>query len=111
MRANPTTIFVTFLPSILIILLSVLSFSEVTANIKGLFILSLLLIFPILFVLQGVACALGKGSLVVSLLFSTITFIVILIIYLNSSALIYIFIYIVSGLIGYGIIKLFQKNK
>ncbi|MDE5413524.1 hypothetical protein [Alkalihalobacterium chitinilyticum] len=110
MKFKPGAIITTFLPSVIMIVLSVLSFSAVHANFKGLFILSLILIFPILYALQGVACAFGKSSLLVSLLVTTLTFVLILIIYLNSSALIYILIYNISGFISYGIVKFFRSN-
>lgn len=110
MKSNLAAIITAFLPSVIMIVLTALSFSDVHANLKGLFILSLILIFPILYVLQGVACALRQSYLLVSLLVSTITFVAILIIYLNSSALIYILIYNGSGLIGYGGVKFFRKN-
>ncbi len=100
-------------PSVFMVLISVLSFTNIlplsNIDLKGLFVISLVLLFPVLFLIQGILCALNGTNVWLSFVMSVITFIVLLMIYLNSSAMIYILIYLISGLIGYGMVKLFSR--
>lgn len=76
---------------------------------KGLLVTSLLLYYPILFLLQGSVAALMKTNIFLSLGVSIAIFIIILIIWLNSSAIIYIFAYSIIFLIGYGLTHTIRK--
>lgn len=93
------------LPSILMFSLAVISFTDIlnTMDAEGIFIIGLLLLFPLLFLGQGIACGRGKGNIVLSLLVSTVTFVIIILIYLNSTALFYVAPYLVVGLFGFGL--------
>lgn len=94
-------------PSIIMFLITVAAFSNMKTNFsfdwKGLFIISLILGFPILFLIQGVASAISKINILLSLGISALSFLGLLIIYLNDSALVYILVYLIVGVIGYGI--------
>lgn len=76
---------------------------------KGLLLTSILLYYPILFVLQGSVAALLKTNIFLSLGISIAVFIIILIIWLNSSAIIYIFAYLIIFLIGYSLTHSIRK--
>lgn len=98
-------------PSILMISLAVISFTDILniMDAKGIFIIGLLLLFPLLFLGQGIACGRGKGNFVLSLLASTVTFVLIILIFLNSTALFYIILYLVVGLFGYGLARFTKR--
>jgi hypothetical protein len=100
------------LPAILMISLAVISFTDILNAIdaKGIFIIGLLLLFPLLFLGQGMACGRGKGNIVLSLLVSTVTFVIIILIFLNSSALFYIVLYILVSLFGYGLARFTKRS-
>jgi hypothetical protein len=70
---------------------------------KGIFLSSLIFIFPLLFLLQGVISGIDNTNIFISIGISLLTYIILMFIYLNSSAFIYAFIYLVFGLIGYSI--------
>ena len=78
---------------------------------KGIFILSLILLFPLLFLLQGIISAVNNTNVLLALGISTLDFIILMMVYLNDSASIYILIYLVFGLIGYIITKSIIKIK
>lgn len=69
----------------------------------GFILNSLVIYFPLLFLLQGVVCALLRANLFLSLGVSLIAFIIVVFVWLNSSAAIYLILYISVWLIGYGI--------
>lgn len=105
-----TILFPTFFMTILMILFS---FSNETKGVdfKGLLIISLIFIFPLLFLLQGIKSSINNTNIIMSIGVSIFTFIVFMIIYLNSSAIMYIFIYLVFGAIGYILTNYIMKNK
>lgn len=94
-------------PSIVMSLITMLSCSLMTKNFyfdwKGIFIISIVLVFPLLFLIQGVASVLSKTNVFLSFGVSVLTFLMLMIIYLNGSSLIGILIYLIVGFIGYGI--------
>lgn len=104
-------------PAIIMILIAVLSFSNMRNNFhldwKGILIISMILGFPLLFFIQGIMSSISKTNIVLSLGISLVTFLMILIIFLNDSALLYALIYLIAGVIGYGIgyISLKIKSK
>ena len=87
------------------ILITIVSFTNMLnfngIDFKGLFIVSLILLFPLLFLLQGIVCALSNNNVFLTLGVSILVFIILMMIYLNSSAFIYILIYLIFGIIGY----------
>jgi hypothetical protein len=102
-------------PLLFMTVITVISFSNMLdfngIDFKGIFILSLILLFPFLFLLQGIICAINNTNIFLSLGVSILNFIILLIIYLNDSAVIYIFIYLTFGAIGYLITKSIAKIK
>lgn len=98
-------------PTILMISLAIISFTDIfdTLDANGIFMIGLLLLFPLLFLAQGIACGRGKGNIVLSLLVSTVTFVMITLIYLNSSTLFYIVLYLFVGLFGYGLARFTKR--
>lgn len=106
---NRIKMITTFFPSFIMVSLVIISYTNLL-DTKGLFILGLLLLFPILYLGQGVACAFNKGNIVVSLLVSTITFVIITMVFLNVTALMYLFLYFFIALFGYGISIFSRKN-
>lgn len=102
-------------PSLMMILMSVISFTDILSfsdiDLKGLFIISLVLFFPILFIAQGIACALTKSNVFTALIISNLTYLVIMFIFLNDSAMGYILYYSIAYFIGYFLSKLILKLK
>lgn len=76
---------------------------------KGISILSLVLLFPLLFLVQGIVSAKTNTNIFLSLGISTIDFILLMAIYLNFSAWFYTVIYLLFGIIGYALSKRFSK--
>ncbi|WP_078427937.1 hypothetical protein [Alkalihalobacterium alkalinitrilicum] len=109
MKVNGTQMIVTYFPAIIIFLISLVSFTTTHPNLKGLFIISLLVIFPLLYFIQRIVCSVFKVNFLYSLFISTMAFLIVLLVFLNSSAIIYIFMYIVTGILGYGLVKLAQE--
>lgn len=92
-------------PSILMILATIISFGEISfishLDVEGFFVLSLVLIFPTLIFMQGILSSKNRINIFLSLGISLVTFIVIMVICLNTSASIYIGVYIISWSLGY----------
>ncbi|RDY26539.1 hypothetical protein CHL78_012865 [Romboutsia weinsteinii] len=101
-------------PSILMILATIISFGEISfishLDVKGFFVLSLVLIFPTLIFMQGILSGKNRINIFLSLGISLVTFIVIMVIYLNTSASIYIGVYIISWSLGYFLSKLLFRK-
>ncbi|MDR5586357.1 MULTISPECIES: hypothetical protein [Clostridium] len=101
-------------------LLTVISFTNMDVyntkgiDFKGLFIISLLLLFPLLFLIQGILCAVNNTN-IVNLIFSfgvsILDYIILMKIYLNDSAFEYVLIYSVLWIIGYTITYIVKKIK
>lgn len=114
-RCIITVLFPAFFMTIIVIV----SFSNMSnfngIDYKGIFILSIILLFPLLFFLQGIICPISNTNVFLSLGVSILNFIILMMVYLNDSALIYIFIYIACGAIGYlisnSIVKRLSKYK
>jgi hypothetical protein len=92
---------VLFVPFFLF-LISIINFSNFI-NSKDFLIFSLIIIFPLLFLIQGIlnAIYLKKEKAIVNLLISLGSFILIMLIFLNSSAFIYVIIYSIFYTIGF----------
>lgn len=97
------------IPVIIMFVLAYSSFAiEDDLLATGLILNSLIIYFPVIFLIQGIVCALLRSNVFMSLGISALAFIVVLIIWLNSSAIIYIFVYLVIGFIGYGVTRWLQ---
>ncbi|MBN1038875.1 hypothetical protein DVW12_09180 [Clostridium botulinum] len=120
MYIKKKNIIIIFFPAILMSLLTVISFSNMDVynttgiDFKGLFILSLLLLFPLLFLIQGILCAVNNTN-IVNLIFSfgvsILDYIILMKIYLNDSAFEYVLIYSVLWIVGYTITYIVRKIK
>ena len=106
---NKLKLITTFLPAFVMLSIALLTFTNIIDS-KDLFVIGLLLIFPILYLAQGMACGSGKGNIYISLLVSTITFIIITMLFLNATAHMYLFLYLIVGLFGFGISVFSRKN-
>ncbi len=99
-----------FMTIITMILFSnMFSFSEI--NIKEISIVSLILLFPLLFLIQGILSAVNNINILFTLGVSILNFIILMIVYLNDSAFIYILIYLAFGIVGYIITNIIVKVK
>jgi len=78
---------------------------------EGIVILSLLFLFPLLFLLQGIFSALSSTNVFLSLGVSILCFIILMMVYLNDSAALYILIYLVIEFLGYSSTKFILKIK
>jgi hypothetical protein len=97
-------------PSIIMITITLISFTHPTdyLNLKSLFIISLLLLFPIIFLIQAILSVTYKTNYLWSLSISSLTFITIIFLYMNFTALPYLLFYIILGLFVY---YLKRKNR
>ena len=91
-------------------LITILSFSDINIGIrtwidyKVFFIISLVVLFPLLFFIQGSVCAINKTgiiSVILSITVSIVDYMILMYVYLNDSAFGYIIFYFVAWIIGY----------
>lgn len=105
------------IPAAIIFLLAAFSFSNVLSFEKGkdLFIISLLIINPALFIKNGIYTARHNLQPLLGFIPSIISFSLVYVLWLNPSALIYFAIYTLVYSAGYGFIQfdrhLNQKNE
>lgn len=104
-----TVLFPTFFMTIITITASVPN--NINLDFKSILVLSLLLIFPLLFLLQGIICALGNNNVFLSLGASILDFYILSTIYFKGSAFFYVPIYLILGTIGYLTAKFIFKFK
>lgn len=101
---------VLFLPAIIIFSLTIISVFNIFIDGKGLMIISLLFIFPIVFIFQGALTRYYKYNLIISILISTVAILAIIFIFLNSSALVYFFLYFILWFLAYGAVAFYKKK-
>lgn len=102
-------------PALFMTIITIVSFSNIFnfngIDSKGIFIVSLIALFPLLFFIQGIISAVNNTNVLLSLGVSILNFIILMIVYLNNSAFIYILIYLAFGVIGYIITHIIEKIK
>lgn len=102
-------------PTLFMTLITVVSFQHMlnytSLDFKGIFLISLIFLFPILFFIQGITCAITRTNIFLALGVSILDFIILLFVYLNDSAFVYNIIYIVFGIGGYLLTKFSFKNR
>ncbi|MBU8878673.1 hypothetical protein BGM26_06675 [Bacillus sp. FJAT-29790] len=100
-------------PAIVIIIIGYVSFTDVFIQQTDhkYFFITLIIIYPALFLLQGVITAILKSNILISLGISSLGYFITIFIWANSSAIGYIFVYLLFGFLGYGVVRLFQKRK
>lgn len=113
MKLSKYSMFSMVLPAILMLLVGYLTLTDIlgTQTDHTYFLLALIIIFPIIFLIQGIFSAILKDNIWVSLGISTFMFIVIMFLWLNSSAAGYIIFYVLIGFIGFGMVRLLSKRK
>ena len=120
------TIAITLFPAIytiIIIFLTILSSTSLNATgaldfVKGIMVISLVVLFPLLILIQAIVSALNRINIFVSLgvsILATMLYIIVLHTYdtrgLSSSMYHYSKIYLMSGIVGYVVGKLIYKFK
>ena len=120
------TIAITLFPAIytmIIIFLTILSSTSLNATgaldfVKGIMVISLVVLFPLLILIQAIVSALNRINIFVSLgvsILATMLFIIVLHTHdtrnLFSTMYHYSKIYLMSGIVGYVVGKLFYKFK
>ena len=99
-------------PSLIMILISIISLIDIShMDLKGLFIVSIVVLFPLLILIQGMLVSLNKTNIILALLTSILTFIGVMLILMQTFEIIYIRYYIISFAIGYLISKILMKLK
>ena len=99
-------------PSSIMILISIISFMDIShMDLKGLFIVSIVVLFPLAILIQGIFVALNKTNIILALLISILTFIGVMFILMKTFEIIYIEYYTISFAIGYLISKNLMKLK
>ena len=93
-------------PSLIMILISTISSHM---DLKGLFIISIVALFPLSILIQGIFVVLNKANIILALLTSILTFIGVMFILMKTFEIIYIEYYIISFVIGYLISKILIK--
>lgn len=100
-------------PTLFMTIITIVSFQNMLnfngIDFKGIFIISLILLFPILFLIQGILCAINNTNIFLSLGVSILDFIILMFVYMNESAFIYNLIYLIVGIIAYFITKSIKK--
>jgi len=96
----------TLFPSLIMILISIISSYM---DLKGLFIISIVALFPLVLLIQGIFVALNKTNIILALLTSILTFIGVMFIVMKSFEIIYIEYYTISFVIGYLVSKILMK--
>ena len=96
----------TLFPSLIMILISIISSYM---DLKGLFIISIVALFPLVLLIQGIFVALNKTNIILALLTSILTFIAVMFILMKAFEIIYIQYYTISFVIGYLVSKILMK--
>ncbi|OAB37045.1 hypothetical protein PMSD_09580 [Paenibacillus macquariensis subsp. defensor] len=112
---NKRNIIVILFPALVMAIIAIITFTQMFGlsdlNAKSLIIAGLVLIFPVLFVLQGVLCAVTRSKVILSIVVSIVTYIIIMFVFLNSSAFVYLIVYLGMWAIGYWIGKYMIRSK
>jgi len=112
---NKKKIIVMLFPALVMASISITSSTQMFGlsdlDAKSLILAGLILIFPVLFVLQGVLCAVTRSKVILSLTVSIVTYIIIMFVFLNSSAFVYVIVYVGMWIIGYWIGKYMIRSK
>ncbi|EPY2278566.1 hypothetical protein ACXAT3_003939 [Clostridium sporogenes] len=100
-------------PTLFMTIITIVSFQNMLdfngIDFKGIFIIALIILFSVLFLIQGILCAINDTNIFLAFGISILDFIVLIFIYMNESALIYNLIYLIFAIIGYLIAKSIKK--
>lgn len=103
-------VFGNFIPMITMLVIVILGF---VLGFKGLFIIGIVGIIPISFFIEGVMCSRKNIGWIIPLLVSLIAFFIVIIVFMNDSANVYLKYYAIAYILGYLLEKLISvlKNK
>lgn len=103
-------VFGNFIPMITILVIVILGF---VLGFKGLFIVGIVGIIPISFFIEGVMCSRKNIGWIIPLIVSLIAFFIVIIVFMNDSAYVYLKYYAIAYILGYVLEKLISvlKNK
>ncbi|MGX4600191.1 hypothetical protein [Faecalimicrobium sp. JNUCC 81] len=103
-------VFGNFIPMITMLVIVILGF---VLGFKGLFIVGIVGIIPISFFIEGVMCSRKNIGWIIPLLVSLIAFFIVIIVFMNDSANVYLKYYAIAYILGYVLEKLISvlKNK
>ena len=103
-------IFGNFIPTITMLVIAIISYFF---RFKDLLIVGIVGIIPISFFIEGVMCSRKNIGWIIPLLISLITFFIVIIVFMNDSANVYLKYYLVVYILGYLLEKLISvlKNK
>lgn len=112
-KSTFSNFYLTLFSSIIILFIGFIFFTDVIFHQEDHLysLIALLIIFPIIFFLQGVLTKVADRSIFIDLITISIIFIITILIWLNSSALGYLVLYVLFGFLGYGIMHIFKKRK
>ncbi|WP_434293672.1 hypothetical protein [Clostridium botulinum] len=100
-------------PAFFMTIITIVSFQNMLdfngIDFKSIFIISLIFLFPILFLIQGILCAINNTNIFLSIGVSILDFIILMFVYMNESAFIYNLIYLIVGIIAYLVTKSIKK--
>ncbi|CEO23081.1 hypothetical protein [Paraclostridium sordellii] len=95
-------VFGNFIPIITMLVVIILG---VGFNLKGVFIIGLVGIVPLSFLIEGVMCSRKKIGFIIPLITSLTAFFIVILIYMNDSANVYLKYCLIAYILGY----LFEK--
>jgi len=99
------------LPTLFMMILAALAF----AGTDDLFthelaLTSLVIYYPILFILQGIVCSWLRTNIILSLASSIVGYFLVLIFWLNFTGTIYLLVYITVWFVAYGVTRLIVRQ-
>lgn len=103
-------VFGNFIPTITMLVIVIISH---VFRLKGLFIVGIVGIIPISFFIEGVMCSRKRIGWIIPLILSLTVFFIVIIVFMNDSANVYLKYYLVAYILGYVLEKLISalKNK
>lgn len=97
-------------PPLLILLLMFLAFNNANdLTSMGLTFNSLMVFYPLIFLFQGIFSALLKSNIYLTITISLLSFVLVIFIWLNSSALGYVLVYAILAVLGFAGTNLIMK--
>lgn len=101
-----------FLPAFAMLAITALCLMNIFGSAEdslAIFKFSLIIVFPITLIVQGVACAIHRYNLLPAIVLSVVAYIVVFVIILKTTTLNYAIYYVASFLLGYVITLLIRK--
>lgn len=104
------SVFGNFIPIITMLVVVILG---CVLGLKGVFIIGLVAIIPVSFFVEGVICSRKKIGWIIPLIISLTLFFIVIILFMNDSANVYLKYYAIAYILGYLLEKIISilKNK